>query len=61
MDKIHERAKVLAEERLLDILLPPQRTVRGVEPDEAEREKHKETRERLRTQLKEGKLDNNDA
>ena len=31
---------------------------RGVSIDEEEKEKHKETRERLRSQLREGKLDN---
>ena len=56
--KVHERAKSLAEERLLDLLLPPPRTGRGTGTEEEEREKHKETRERLRMQLREGKLDN---
>jgi ATP-dependent HslUV protease ATP-binding subunit HslU len=57
VEKVQEKAKVLAEERLLDILLPQPRFARGTETEEEEREKHKETRERLRIQLKEGKLD----
>lgn len=55
MEKVQERAKMLAEERLLDYLLPP-RTMRGVEAEE-EKEKHRQTRERLRQQFHEGKLD----
>jgi ATP-dependent HslUV protease ATP-binding subunit HslU len=58
IEKVQERAKGLAEERLLDLLLPLPKTVRGVGLDEEEREKHKETRERLRAQLRDGKLDN---
>ncbi len=58
MEKVQEKAKVLAEERLLDLLLPPPRAARGAALEEEEREKHKETRERLRAQLREGKLDN---
>jgi ATP-dependent HslUV protease ATP-binding subunit HslU len=57
MEKVQERAKVLAEERLLDLLLPQPRT-RGSVPEDEEKERHKETRERLRTSLREGKLDN---
>lgn len=58
VEKVQEKAKSLAEERLLDILLPPIRSIRGVGPEDEERERHKETRERLRIQLREGKLDN---
>jgi ATP-dependent HslUV protease ATP-binding subunit HslU len=57
MEKVQERAKILAEERILDLLLPLPRT-KGPGPEEEERERHKETRERLRTSLREGKLDN---
>ncbi len=56
--KVQEKAKALAEDRLLDLLLPQPRTARGAGLEEEERERHKETRERLRSQLKEGKLDN---
>jgi len=57
MEKVQERAKILAEERILDLLLPHPRT-KGSGLEEEEREKHKETRERLRASLKDGKLDN---
>ena len=57
-EKVQERAKGLAEERLLDLLLPQPRIAKGAVPEEEEREKHKETRERLRAQLRDGKLDN---
>jgi ATP-dependent HslUV protease ATP-binding subunit HslU len=56
LEKIREKAKHLAEERLLDLLLPHPRPSRA-EVDEQERERSRETRERLREQLKSGKLD----
>ena len=56
LEKIREKAKQLAEERLLDLLLPQPRLSR-TEVDEQEREKSRETRERLREQLRSGKLD----
>jgi ATP-dependent HslUV protease ATP-binding subunit HslU len=55
LEEIREKAKHLAEERLLDLLLPQQRV--RMEADEQERERTRETRERLREQLKNGKLD----
>jgi ATP-dependent HslUV protease ATP-binding subunit HslU len=58
IEKVQEKAKGLAEERLLDLLLPQPRMMKGAGLEDEEREKHKETRERLRAQLKEGKLDN---
>lgn len=58
VEKVQEKAKMLAEERLLDHLLPQPRMVKGIGPEEEEKERYKETRERLRTQLREGKLDN---
>ena len=70
IEKIKEKAESLAEERLLDVLLPSPRSAsgrsgrlaeesgRGISIDDEEKEKYKETRERLRQQLKEGKLDN---
>ena len=57
MAKVKEKAKTLAEDRVLDLLLPQQRAARGAAPDEQEKEGYNETRERLRVQLKEGKLD----
>lgn len=56
IEKVQERANILAEDRLLDYLLPQPRSVRGVDTDE-EKEKYRETRERLRQQFHEGKLD----
>ena len=63
MEKVHEKAQTLAEERILDLLLPPLKSNRRVPAAEApvtteEKENYNETREKLRTQLKEGKLDN---
>ncbi len=54
--KVEERAKALAEDRLLDYLLPQPRSVRGVDMEE-EKEKYRQTRDRLKQQLQEGKLD----
>ncbi|MBD3169611.1 MAG: ATP-dependent protease ATPase subunit HslU, partial [candidate division Zixibacteria bacterium] len=60
--QVKEKAAVLAEERVLDLLLPP----RGFKKDEEESEpvaedeltqKYNRTREKLREQLREGKLD----
>ncbi|MBI4685113.1 MAG: ATP-dependent protease ATPase subunit HslU [Nitrospirae bacterium] len=68
--KVQGKAESFAEERLLDLLLPSPRSVagrpgrlaeesgRGASIPEEEKEKYKETRERLRQQFKEGKLDN---
>jgi ATP-dependent HslUV protease ATP-binding subunit HslU len=57
MEKVQEKAKALAEERVLDLLLPPPKPARGAMPEEEEKEGYKNTRERLRVQLREGKLD----
>jgi ATP-dependent HslUV protease ATP-binding subunit HslU len=57
-DQVQEKAAGLAEERLLDLLLPPLRTAPGVEtPTVDQQEQHKNTRDKLRQQLREGKLD----
>jgi ATP-dependent HslUV protease ATP-binding subunit HslU len=57
-EQVQEKAAALAEERLLDLLLPPLRTPTGFEQPSAEQqEHHKNTREKLRQQLREGKLD----
>lgn len=63
MEKVHEKAQTLAEERILDLLLPPLKSNRKAPAAESpvtteEKENYNETREKLRTQLKEGKLDN---
>jgi len=58
LEQIREKAKHFAEERLLDLLLPQPRTgLRPPEAEEQEHEKNTETRERLREQLRSGKLD----
>ena len=57
LERIREKARQLAEERLLDLLLPVPRAARIPEQEEDDREKQKETRERLREQLRGGKLD----
>ncbi|HUY12027.1 MAG TPA: ATP-dependent protease ATPase subunit HslU [Terriglobia bacterium] len=60
-NEVAEKAEQGAEERLLDLLLPPAPQTRGEKatPEEAEhlREQHQRTREKLRAQLREGKLD----
>ena len=50
LDQVAERAEVNAEERMLDILMPPLKE--GEESESIER-----TREKLRAQLRDGKLD----
>jgi ATP-dependent HslUV protease ATP-binding subunit HslU len=56
-EQVQEKAAAHAEERLLDLLLPPPRTT-GFEPPTAEQqEQHAGTREKLRQQLRAGKLD----
>jgi ATP-dependent HslUV protease ATP-binding subunit HslU len=61
LEEVAEKAEQNAEERLLDLLLPPLPTVRGDKPsteeDERQREQYQRTREKLRAQLREGKLD----
>jgi ATP-dependent HslUV protease ATP-binding subunit HslU len=54
MEKVADRARAAAEERLLDLLLPPV-PPRAGEADAGSRET-RETRERLRLLLREGKL-----
>ena len=60
-NEVAEKAEQGAEERLLDLLLPPAPQSRPEKPtpEEAEhqREQHQRTREKLRAQLREGKLD----
>ncbi len=59
-ERVQEKAQALAEERILDLLLPPQpKGLRGMsEIEPSEKDKQRETRERLREQLRQGKLDN---
>ncbi len=57
-EQVQEKAAAMAEERLLDLLLPPPRTSPGHEiPSTEQEEQHTSTREKLRQQFREGKLD----
>ncbi len=59
-EKVQIRAREAAEERVLDLLLPP-RAPMGIRPDsgdaQPERDESQGTREKLRRLLREGKLD----
>jgi ATP-dependent HslUV protease ATP-binding subunit HslU len=60
LDEVAERAEQAAEERVLDVLLPPAPPAAPgtTESDAAaQREQNQRTREKLRSQLREGKLD----
>jgi ATP-dependent HslUV protease ATP-binding subunit HslU len=60
LDEVADRAEEAAEERILDLLLPPPpQPAEGTPETElaAQREQTKRTREKLRAQLREGKLD----
>jgi ATP-dependent HslUV protease ATP-binding subunit HslU len=55
-EEVQEKAKVAAEERLLDLLLPPSRPAGPGEDPAAAREQNNRTRDRMRDQLREGRL-----
>ncbi|MGH9812993.1 MAG: AAA family ATPase, partial [Candidatus Acidiferrales bacterium] len=59
MEEVAERAEMNAEERLLDLLLPPPPPAPPGAPEEAKarEEQYQKTREKLRVQLREGRLD----
>ncbi len=62
LDEVADRAEQSAEERVLDLLLPPSPPPPSSDPRDAEAEAHsreqaQRTREKLRAQLREGKLD----
>jgi ATP-dependent HslUV protease ATP-binding subunit HslU len=60
LDEVADRAEESAEERILDLLLPPPPPPAQNTPEAelaAQREQTKRTREKLRAQLREGKLD----
>jgi ATP-dependent HslUV protease ATP-binding subunit HslU len=62
LDEVADRAEQAAEERVLDLLLPPSPppapVAGGTEIESAsQREQNQRTREKLRAQLREGKLD----
>jgi ATP-dependent HslUV protease ATP-binding subunit HslU len=56
-EEVREKARSGAEERLLDLLLPPARPAAPGEDPSALRENSSRTRERMREQLREGRLD----
>ena len=63
MALVQEKAAALAEEKILDLLLPPLKshktsTDTAAEFEVTEQDRYRETREKLRNQLKEGKLEN---
>jgi ATP-dependent HslUV protease ATP-binding subunit HslU len=60
LDEVADRAEQAAEERVLDLLLPPPPSPAPGTPEgevTAQREQNLRTREKLRVQLREGKLD----
>ena len=65
LDEVAERSEQAAEERVLDLLLPPMPpaaaagagTREAAEAESEQREQSQRTREKLRAQLREGKLD----
>ena len=60
LDEVADRAEQAAEERVLDLLLPPAPPAPQGTPESeaaAQREQTQRTREKLRVQLREGKLD----
>ena len=57
LDEVRGRAAQNAEERLLDVLLPPMRSAAPDEDPAAVRDQQTQTRERLRDQLRAGRLD----
>src|SRR5215211_5272300 len=57
LEEVRGKAGQNAEERLLDILLPPPRTLAPDEDTTAARDQQSQTRERFREQLRTGRLD----
>ncbi len=57
MGEVRTKAEKNAEERLLDLMLPPPRQMGFEEDQTGAREQAHETREKLRAQLREGRLD----
>jgi ATP-dependent HslUV protease ATP-binding subunit HslU len=56
-DEVKDKARSAAEERLLDLLLPPTRAVAPGEDSTTLRDQANRTRERMRDQLRGGRLD----
>ncbi len=57
LEEVHAKAGQNAEDRLLDILLPPPSRPAGMDADGAPGDQQHQTRERLREQLRSGRLD----
>src|ERR687892_2477550 len=57
IEEVEEKARQAAEERLLDLLLPPSRPAMPGEDPGPLRDQHSRTRERMREQLRDGRLD----
>ena len=57
VEQVRGKAQQHAEERLLDLLLPPTRPG-GSTDDTAVRDQQTQTRDRMREQLRSGRLDN---
>jgi ATP-dependent HslUV protease ATP-binding subunit HslU len=57
LEEVRGKAAQSAEERLLDILLPPTRPIAPDDDPGAERDQQTQTRERFREQLRAGRLD----
>jgi len=57
LEEVRGKAAQNAEDRLLDILLPPMRPLGGEEDANAARDHQQQTRDRLREQLRAGRLD----
>ncbi len=57
VEKVQNRAIDAAEERILDILLPPARSTDGWEEDASAATQENSTRQKFRKMLREGKLD----
>jgi ATP-dependent HslUV protease ATP-binding subunit HslU len=55
-EEVRDRARSAAEERLLDLLLPPQRPAAPAEDPQVLRDQSNRTRERMREQLRDGRL-----
>ncbi len=64
IETVQEKAASLAEEKILNLLLPPLKSPRKTPAEETEvstgdeNQRHNETRKKLKAQLREGKLDN---
>ena len=56
-EEVHDKARHAGEERLLDLLLPPTRPPGAGDDPAATREQAGRTRERIREQLRDGRLD----